>query len=389
MSNSVRAIVFSGGGAYGAYEVGVLKALAERPDWTWPQVVTGASAGAFNAALLAAAYDGDLRQAAQRIEEIWLQRIPGHVFRVRADPRALLDFAPAGYVAATGRWIGDIGSLSADFMRRLARVGLVGPFDERLLQLVDLASFISVAPLERLLGEIVRPGKLRDSPVRLSIIATNWETGEMHVFRKPDMTDADAVSILLASAAIPGFFPPRKVGTQLFVDGGLVMNTPLKPAIDDGADEIHIIYLDPNVKEMPILKLQNTFDTLDRVLAINTAFHINSDIQTARQVNRAIELFEQAGGVEEAARGSELAAVASRWRRVRSEPRPRKLAIHRYHPRRDLGGLLGLLRFEKDAIQELINTGYQDTIRHDCSESDCESAAASVTAADLKKAAAP
>ena len=43
----------------------------------------------------------------------------------------------------------------------MLRLAPLGPFDERLLQLVDLASFISVAPLERLLGEIVRPEKLR------------------------------------------------------------------------------------------------------------------------------------------------------------------------------------------------------------------------------------
>jgi len=371
MSTPVQAVVLSGGGAYGAYEVGVLKALVER-GWAGPQVVTGVSAGAFNAALLVGAYDMDLPRAVEHIEDIWLNRIPGHVFRVRADPRPLLGFESRDYLATATRWISDVQSLSSDFLRRLLRLAPVGPFDERLLQLVDLASLISVAPLERLLGEVVQPEELRRSTMKLSIIATNWSTGKAEVFTNESMSDADALSIVMASAAIPGFFPPRKVGENIYVDGGLVMNTPLRPAIDDGADEIHIIYLDPDIAKMPLQKFQNTFDTLDRVLAVNLAFHINSDIETARQMNRAIGLFAEASNDVPETKMSDLAKLAARWERVRSERPPRKLTIHRYHPQQDLGGLLGILRFEKSAIEDLMQKGYQDTIRHDCVANDCE-----------------
>jgi NTE family protein len=371
MNNSTQAVVLSGGGAYGAYEVGVLKALVER-GWAGPQVVTGVSAGAFNAALLASAYDVDLPRAVEHIEDIWLNRIPGRVFHVRADPRPLLGFQIRDYLASATRWVSDVQSLSTDFLRRLLALAPFGPFDERLLQLVDLSSFISVAPLERLMGEIILPEKLRRSTMKLSIIATNWSTGKAEVFTNESMSDEDAVSILLASAAIPGFFPPRKVGETTYVDGGLVMNTPLRPAIDDGADEIHIVYLDPDIAMMPLQKFQNTFDTLDRVLAVNLAFHINADIETARQMNRAIDLFAHASSGIQETKMSDLAKLAAHWDRVKSERPPRKLTIHRYHPQRDLGGLLGILRFEKSAIEELMEKGYQDTIRHDCEANDCE-----------------
>jgi NTE family protein len=371
MNNSTQAVVLSGGGAYGAYEVGVLKALVER-GWPGPSVVTGVSAGAFNAALLASAYDVDLPRAVEHIQDIWLNRIPGRVFHVRADPRPLLGFQIRDYLASATRWVGDVQSLSMDFLRRLVALAPFGPFDERLLQLVDLSSFISVAPLERLMGEIIQPEKLRRSTMKLSIIATNWSTGKAEVFTNESMSDEDAVSILLASAAIPGFFPPRKVGETTYVDGGLVMNTPLRPAIDDGADEIHIVYLDPDIAMMPLQKFQNTFDTLDRVLAVNLAFHINSDIETARQMNRAIDLFAHASSGIQETKMSDLAKLAAHWDRVKSERPPRKLTIHRYHPQRDLGGLLGILRFEKSAIEELMEKGYQDTIRHDCDANDCE-----------------
>lgn len=371
MNNSTQAVVLSGGGAYGAYEVGVLKALVER-GWAGPSVVTGVSAGAFNAAMLASAYDVDLPRAVQHIENIWLNRIPGSVFHVRADPRPLLGFQIRDYLASATRWVGDVQSLSMDFLRRLVALAPFGPFDERLLQLVDLSSFISVAPLERLMAEIIQPEKLRRSTMKLSIIATNWSTGKAEVFTNEGMSDEDAVSILLASAAIPGFFPPRKVGETTYVDGGLVMNTPLRPAIDDGADEIHIVYLDPDIAMMPLQKFQNTFDTLDRVLAVNLAFHINADIETAQQMNRAIDIFAGGSSGIQETKMSDLAKLAAHWDRVKSERPPRKLTIHRYHPQRDLGGLLGILRFEKSAIEELMEKGYQDTIRHDCAANDCE-----------------
>jgi predicted acylesterase/phospholipase RssA len=159
------------------------------------------------------------------------------------------------------------------------------------------------------------------------------------------------------------------------VDGGLVMNTPLRPAIDDGADEIHIVYLDPDIAMMPLQKFQNTFDTLDRVLAVNLAFHINSDIETAQQMNRAIDLFAGGSNDVQETKTSDLAKLAARWERVKSERPPRKLTIHRYHPQRDLGGLLGILRFEKSAIEDLMEKGYHDTIRHDCAANNCELAA--------------
>jgi hypothetical protein len=126
---------------------------------------------------------------------------------------------------------------------------------------------------------------------------------------------------------------------------------------------------------MPLQKFQNTFDTLDRALAVNLAFHINADIETARQMNRAIDLFAGASSDIHETKMSDVAKLAARWERVRSERPPRKLTINRYHPQRVLGGLLGILRFEKSAIEELMEKGYQDTMRHDCAANDCELAA--------------
>src|SRR5439155_23964488 len=123
----------------------------------------------------------------------------------RADPRPLVEFASPRYMAAAAQWFRDIRTLSTDFSRRLLSLLPFGLFDEKLLQLVDLASFISVDPLEQLLEEIVDPEKLRNATMKLSILATAWGSGKAEKFKNKDMTDANAVPILLASAAIPGF----------------------------------------------------------------------------------------------------------------------------------------------------------------------------------------
>ena len=65
------------------------------------------------------------------------------------------------------------------------------------------------------------------------------------------MSDYLGPRAILASAAIPGFFPPTEVGAQPFVDGGVVLNTPLLPAIDARADILHVIYMDPDVSNIP------------------------------------------------------------------------------------------------------------------------------------------
>ena len=50
-----------------------------------------------------------------------------------------------------------------------------------------------------------------------------------------------------------------------FIDGGVVMNTPIKPAIDHGADELHVISLDPSIPELPGKYADNTWDAFNRV----------------------------------------------------------------------------------------------------------------------------
>ncbi|HCQ02580.1 MAG TPA: hypothetical protein DIT99_18670, partial [Candidatus Latescibacteria bacterium] len=98
----------------------------------------------------------------------------------------------------------------------------------------------------------------------------------------------------MASTALPGFFPPVDINGHLYCDGGVVMNTPTLPAIRAGADVLHMIYMDPDVKEIPLAKFRNTLDTFDRMLTIQFATNINKDIEQAERINRGLVAMERA-----------------------------------------------------------------------------------------------
>ena len=125
------------------------------------------------------------------------------------------------------------------------------PLLRRITELFNFASFVSWQPFAQTLHETIRFADIRRAEKMLQVAATNWETGVLQIFTNHDMTDQVGPLVIMASAAIPGFFPPVVVGFQAFVDGGVLMNTPLTLAIRAGADILHVIYLDPDSRGYP------------------------------------------------------------------------------------------------------------------------------------------
>src|SRR5205823_8002046 len=116
------------------------------------------------------------------------------------------------------------------------------------------------------------------------IAATNWKTGALATFSNAEITH-DAV---LASGAIPGIFPAVPIDDCPYVDGGILMNTPLKAAIDLGADVVHVIALDPSIQNVPPSTLPNTLDTIERLLNITISSRIETDLKLVAAVNRGL-----------------------------------------------------------------------------------------------------
>lgn len=385
------AVILSGGGAYGAYEIGVMKALFEgrSPATNFTpldaDVFTGTSVGAVNAAVMCSRPGEPSYVTVERLERLWLERIASGpdrcgngVFRFRGDPTRYLD--PQCLAENPLAPLVELTEDGALLARQLVVRGLnffrsPGTVQTRALEFVDLSAFVSSEPLQEMIREAVTPANIRNSDNTLRIVATNWETGEVKIFENKDVTDDAGYDVILSSTAIPGFFPPQYVNGQPYVDGGVVMNTPLKCAIQAGAEVLHVIYLDPDVRNLPLKVLQNTYNTLDRTLLINNATVTGEDVETASWINDGLEAVERVGRGEEPTDPQLLAFVrtaAMIEKRIRSGAPYRKLTIHRYHPHRDPGGGgVGILNFDRDRMRGLIELGFEDTAAHDCVKSHC------------------
>lgn len=382
-------VVFSGGASYGAYEVGIMKALAGGHSGATsflplaPAVLSGASAGAFNAAMLAAGGGVGFPSTVANLERIWLDEIsssPGRcgngVVRYRSNPLNLVDPACArDPLQPLRQFFSDTRGLVTESVRRgVSFLRSDATFGQRTLDLVDLEVLISGEPYRALVERTVSLAAIRSSSVVLRVSATNWLNGEIRVFGNRDMTDSRGHKIILASSAVPGLFPSVEIDGNPFADGGIVMNTPLRPAIEAGADVIHVISINPELAAMALPRLPSTINTFYRVLAISLAASINRDIEIAARLNDGIAVLEAAKrGVYKQSLPMRalimtLGGIAAR---PMQEVPYRSLTIHRHQLGDDFANFLQWLDFDRDRIAWLIEKGTRDAIAHDCAANGC------------------
>jgi len=372
-------VVLSGGGASGAYEVGVLKALltvGERP--LDPRVFAGTSIGSFNASFVVSQWDSQGRSAVANLEALWLGRLgtflggagrANGMFRLRGSPLDLLD--PTAYLPnplrPLARLAEDGAFLFFEALRRLSYLGLSGDkVLQRAANVFDVGLLLATGSWHETIAGIDFSA-IRHSTRQLRLAATNWQTGELRVFANRDLTDEAGPTAIQASSAIPGLMPVVRIGSEPHVDGGVVMNTPLELGIKAGAVELHVVYLDPAVRAIPTAALDSTLDSAYRQQLISWATVMNEDIETARWVNRTLLALRR---MREDPRAS---AEEVAWLERELGVSGRKLlTVHRYHPRDDLaGGALGLLNFDREHIAHLVKRGFDDATHHDCVESGC------------------
>lgn len=354
--NPVHGAVLSGGGAFGAYEVGVLKALLEDGKID-PAVFSGTSVGAYTAAIMCQGGGG--KEAAAKLEKIWLEnvaetskRVGNGVYRVRLNPIEF--FNPRAWMTGPAKPMLDLVSDATFFLRlgaqKAAEFAQSGePLGRRFLDLFDLSAFVSIEPFRKLLADTVDLDAIRRSSKKVRITATKWDkagTGvdPAEVFRNADMTAEDGLKVILASAAIPILFPPARLDHHWYVDGGLAANTPVSPAVEAGANILHVVDLQADVHELKIDDLDSTYAALVRVASIAISAAVRREIQQARQ------------------RNSDLRAASATTGYVE---------IHRYHPQTPLGTFPQVLDFQRPYLEELIARGYADAKAHDCTRGKC------------------
>jgi NTE family protein len=184
------AIVLSGGGPLGALQVGALKALFEhgvRPD-----MVVGTSVGSMNAAYLAF---NPTPEGVGEMEQHWRDFTEDDLF-------------PGGRFRAA--W---------------ARMFVRG---NRLFENSGLQRAIT--------AHLGSDTNVENAVIPLGIVTTDLETGAERVF-----TSGPLIPALLASAAMPGVYPPVEIEDRLYTDGGVSNNVPIAPAVNMGAKTIYVL----------------------------------------------------------------------------------------------------------------------------------------------------
>lgn len=277
------AMILSGGGARGAYEVGVLWYIFDdlsRMRGAPPKIdiLCGTSVGAINACYLAA-HLGDPVLGMRRLVHLWSEL---HIARV------------------LGFGIRQLGGLP-----RLVMGG--GDAGTGLFDVTPMADLVQREISWRALSRALRKRQLR----ALTVSTTEVSTGRTVVFMQtaPDVEipqfapprtlfKADHIGPhhALASAAIPMLFPPVKIDDELYLDGGLRQNTPIAPALRLGATHVFAIGSSREVEGVvthegtgPVARAPGAAFLLGKVLNAFLLDHVDVDLELLTRLNNVIK----------------------------------------------------------------------------------------------------
>lgn len=248
-------LVLAGGSVKGAFQAGVIKALAE--NGFQPDVIYGISAGSLNAAFLVNALgrqklDGhpiSFQEASEDLWEFWETRI--------THPECLskpLSIFELGWTALTKKFRG----------------------------------LVSTKPLRDLIEDVLSIRNLQASPVGLQIGAVNIMEGRIHYV---DPSTPEFMDYLMASSAVPILMPVVKIAGEdrrSYLDGGLRDVTPVRRALEDGGKHIVCISCHPEAIEGGFFDSGDLLALVDRVMDIAVNEILNADLRETILINNSL-----------------------------------------------------------------------------------------------------
>lgn len=247
------ALVLSGGGAKGAYQVGVIEELLKKGIKI--DLITGSSIGAFNGALLAEFINKNMSstEIEKNFNQIWKK------------------------------------------IRYFLKINWQG-FLENILTPLDFPSLFTNKILERLVEKYISADRhfYDYTDCQLSITGTNLSNYEMETF---DFNSNIHVNkAILASMAYPGALPAVNIKGDYYIDGGVLNNAPLKEAILWGATSIYVVFLTPlSTISGPDHPQENkdkfsALDVIGNLIDLATDKLMYGDLKTAGKINSLIKL---------------------------------------------------------------------------------------------------
>jgi NTE family protein len=209
-------LALQGGGAHGAFTWGVLDRLLEEPQLQI-EGISGTSAGAMNAAVLAHGHARDgYKGAKAALEDFWRRVARAATFSpFRRTPLDIL----------MGRWTMDTSPI---FLALDLTARMFSPYD---------LNPRGANPMREILEQCVDFSRLEQCPIRLFVTATNVRTGRGRVFRNAELTP----EALLASACLPTLFQAIEIDGEPYWDGGYVGNPTITPLVCECASSDTIL----------------------------------------------------------------------------------------------------------------------------------------------------
>lgn len=237
----MRALVLSGGGSKGAYQVGALKYILGELGVIY-DAFCGVSVGAINVAFLAMFKTGEEQQSVSLLVDLWSKLDNSKIYK-RWWP--------------FGRW-----------------------------HAIWKKSFYDSSPLHNLLKGNLSLDKIRDSGKTASVGTVSLSSGKYTIF---DQTSDHFIDAVIASASFPGMLTPVSFMGQLWTDGGVKEISPIKKAVELGADIIDVIITNPRVRTKKFIEEPTTVDVLKRSLDLSTDKIMANDIEKVEMYNKLAE----------------------------------------------------------------------------------------------------
>ncbi|MDH3750537.1 MAG: patatin-like phospholipase family protein [Gammaproteobacteria bacterium] len=362
------ALVLPGGGARGAFQVGVLKALAELVPKGSPNpfaVISGTSAGAINSVVLASKARR-FRVAVAELDRVWANFRSEQVFRtgnltmLKSSLHWLAAIVLGGFLVGTPKSLLDNSPLRALLSRNVRFPRIQDAIENGYLDAVAVtaASYASARSTSFFQAAQGRGGWSRTRRVGIR--------GDLHLDH------------LMASIAVPMIFPPVQLDGGYFGDGAMRQATPLSPAIHLGADRILVVGIrDETADKAPDPGQPQVHPSFAQIAGymLDTLFMdgLYSDLERMTRINQLIDAVNpdhRTGTLRRMRPIDTMLIVPSKDLRVIAHTHRRELPFAIRGLLRGIGGrgpsenrLLSFLMFEREYTQELIELGYQDAMK--------------------------